>query len=186
MENQAQWAGKFTSFLHDFLASLLTSLLHIKKNIKKLCVLCKAKKKGTGSTYCGGRSSPGFHPLLRQILSLRRNPRFYSTAFWDPWSSREESRRCRRLQVWREVLWFLRWPSPPLSTLPATASSPSWAVQEPHCGLPPPTNRSLLPSSTELHSNWVFLTPEVSLLEHPPPVRRASALLNPENVRQMD
>lgn len=28
---------------------------------------------------------------------------------------------------------------------PATASSPSWAVQEPHCGLPPPTNCCLFP-----------------------------------------
>lgn len=118
-----------------FLASLSLPCCILKKtHIKKLCVLCKAKKKGTGSTYCGGRSSPGFHPLPRQILSSRRSPRFYSTAFWDLWSSQEESRRCRRLQVWREVSWFLPWPSPPLSTIPgncfvsffSSAGAPLW------------------------------------------------------------
>lgn len=82
-----------------FFSFTLTSLCIIKENIEKLCVLCKAKKRSSGSTHCGGHSSHGFHPLPRQTLSSRRSPRFYSTAFWAPWSSREESRRCRRLQV---------------------------------------------------------------------------------------
>lgn len=49
----------------------------------------------------------------------------------------------------------------------ATASSPSSVVPKPHRGLLPPTNCSLLPSSTELHRNWFYLTLEVRLLKTP-------------------
>lgn len=57
----------------------------------------------------------------------------------------------------------------------ATASSPSWEVQEPCRGLPPPTNFSLLPFSAALHTNWFHLTSEVSTPEKPP-LRAESAL----------
>lgn len=118
-----KWSIKLSELENLHRSSAIFVLLHSYFPVALLkehkgAFVCKEKKKGTGTTYCGGRSSPGFHPLPRQTLSSRRSPRFYSTAFWDPWSSREETRRCRRLQVWREVLWFLPWPSPPLSPLP--------------------------------------------------------------------
>lgn len=130
-----------------FFCLSLTPSCIFKKSIKEVCVLCK-EKKWTGITYCGGRSSPGSHPLPRQTLSSGRSPRSYSTAVWDPWSSQEESRCCRRLQVWKEVLWFLPWPSPPFFPLPGDrfVSFLSRPEQEPHWGLPPPTNCCLFPS----------------------------------------
>lgn len=54
---------------------------------------------------------------------------------------------------------------------PATASSPSWAVQEPHCGLPPPTNSCLFPPPL-LHRasrKLILLNPWGQFAWTPPP-----------------
>lgn len=60
---------------------------------------------------------------------------------------------------------------------PATASFPSWAVQEPHSGLPPPTNCCLFPPPL-LHraSHKLILLNPRGQFAWTPPLRAASAL----------
>lgn len=105
------------------------------------------QRRGAGMAYCEGQSSPGFRPRPRRIWSAGRIRRFYSIAFWDPWSCREESRCCRRLQVWMEAWWSLPWPSPP----PPLSSACRWMLRllaqsrRPQWGLSPPTDYLLPP-----------------------------------------
>lgn len=127
-------------------------------------VICLTFQNKTGHkvarTHCEGHSSPGFHPLRRRTLSSGRSLRFYSTAFWDPWSSRGGSRCCRRPQVSWEAWWFLLWPSPRSTA----ASSPrrAGALLRPPTSLP--ANR-LLPGPLLHSTNWYCLTSGVTCLE---------------------
>lgn len=166
---------------HDFFWCTTSFLLHIKNNIKKLCEMCKARRRGKVELLTVGvvLLPDSIHSPVRPY-SQEESPVFTVEPFGILEAPRRKATaaavfRCRGKRCdfsCGHLLLFSRFL--------ATASSPSSAVQKPHRGLLPPTNRCLfppplLPSSTELHTNWFYLTLEVRLLEHPP-LRAASAI----------
>lgn len=123
----------------------LTLLLHITRNIKKHCELCKAKRRGMEVLTMGVVFlADSIHSPVRPY-SQEEAPVFTIQPFGILETPRREATTAAVFRCRGKCCDFSRGHLLLFSRFLVTASSPSSAVQKPHRGLLPPTNRCLFP-----------------------------------------